>query len=187
MRTSADLSLLNTVFSYVNSLCSRIQWLESIVRARCPDVDLDHDGPTVMGLPSNGARIDFESEDVRNSTDPDQPLRENPAISLDLGVSSNLEDVNRAKRQETTAVDDPTAVIDPSTIPSNVGLSHEVGLVSLGANRDPRYIGPSSGYILCKLSTHLTPTIFSFKSYTRFDQPRAHFGQRLVFTICVCH
>ncbi|KAF2969930.1 hypothetical protein GQX73_g3630 [Xylaria multiplex] len=48
-------------------------------------------------------------------------------------------------------MDHPEASIGPPAIPSNAGLSHEVGLVSLGANRDPRYIGPSSGYVFCKL------------------------------------
>lgn len=30
-------------------------------------------------------------------------------------------------------------------------LSHEIGLVSLGASQDPRYIGPSSGYFLARV------------------------------------
>jgi hypothetical protein len=30
-------------------------------------------------------------------------------------------------------------------------LSHEIGLVSLGTNQDPRYIGPSSGYFLARV------------------------------------
>lgn len=41
--------------------------------------------------------------------------------------------------------------LESSAIASNAGLSHEVGLVSLGANRDPRYIGPSSGFVFCKI------------------------------------
>lgn len=32
-----------------------------------------------------------------------------------------------------------------------VGLVHEIGLVSLSAGADPKYIGPSSGYLLAKL------------------------------------
>ncbi|WAO88804.1 Zn(2)-C6 fungal-type domain-containing protein [Fusarium falciforme] len=36
--------------------------------------------------------------------------------------------------------------------PTGAGaLSHEIGLVSLGTNQDPRYIGPSSGYFLARV------------------------------------
>lgn len=34
---------------------------------------------------------------------------------------------------------------------SGNALSHEIGLVSLGASQDPRYIGPSSGYFLARV------------------------------------
>ncbi|GAW11632.1 hypothetical protein ANO14919_009790 [Xylariales sp. No.14919] len=66
----------------------------------------------------------------------------------DVSVLANSEDTIR---NEAATTDNQAARIEPSAIPSNIGLSHEVGLVSLGANRDPRYIGPSSGYVLCKL------------------------------------
>jgi hypothetical protein len=106
-------------------------------------------------------------------------------LNPDLGVLSNPDDAKKEKCLDATAVDDSTAVIDSATIPSSVGLSHEVGLVSLGANRDPRYIGPSSGYVLCKLSTHLVPLIFPFESYTRLIWPEARVRPDLVFTIGV--
>ncbi|KAJ3958496.1 hypothetical protein N0V92_004914 [Colletotrichum tropicale] len=44
-------------------------------------------------------------------------------------------------------------VIDPSA--SNA-LSHEIGMVSLGSNQDPKYIGPSSGYFLARLMLNST-------------------------------
>ncbi|KAI1809644.1 hypothetical protein GGS20DRAFT_595850 [Poronia punctata] len=139
--------------AYVNSLYNRIQWLESLIRARCPDIDLERDGPVVVALPQTAAGIgsEYEGEDALAPVDPDRRLRGGTAASGNVETPANTQDINRGKRVDASAIDDTTTIIDPSTIPSNVGLPHEVGLVSLGANRDPRYIGPSSGYVLSKL------------------------------------
>ncbi|EEU39783.1 uncharacterized protein NECHADRAFT_93076 [Fusarium vanettenii 77-13-4] len=55
------------------------------------------------------------------------------------------------------ALDDTTDTILHQPVRSAPGptgagaLSHEIGLVSLGTNQDPRYIGPSSGYFLARV------------------------------------
>ncbi|KAI1128669.1 fungal-specific transcription factor domain-containing protein [Nemania abortiva] len=136
--------------AYVRSLCSRIEWLESLIRARCPDINLDRDGPPVIDASSDrGAGP--ENEDVSNVARSDQPIRELPVGQPDLNASANSEDVVQKERPETAAIEYQTTSIETPAISSNAGLSHEVGLVSLGANRDPRYIGPSSGFVFCKL------------------------------------
>ncbi|KAI3319602.1 hypothetical protein HD806DRAFT_538952 [Xylariaceae sp. AK1471] len=133
--------------AYVNSLCSRIEWLESLVRVRCPDVDLDCDGPPVVGLPPIRGGTELENEYIQNDMDSDQSGREVLAVTAEV----NTEDSNCGGRPNVVTTDNQATPVDNSAIPSNVGLSHEIGLVSLGANRDLRYIGPSSGYVLCKL------------------------------------
>ncbi|KAI0549674.1 fungal-specific transcription factor domain-containing protein [Xylaria curta] len=137
--------------AYVSSLCSRIEWLESLVRVRCPDIDLECDGPRVVDPPPNCGGTGLENEDSLNITTPDRSLSELPAVQPDVAVLASAEDTICTEQPEAATTEYPTTGAETSAIPSNVGLSHEIGLVSLGANRDPRYIGPSSGYVFCKL------------------------------------
>ncbi|GKT99627.1 c6 transcription factor [Fusarium langsethiae] len=61
--------------------------------------------------------------------------------------------------QDTTTASPPaqTSTIDVSDTNQPVrstgagAITHEIGLVSLGTNQDPRYIGPSSGYFLARV------------------------------------
>ncbi|KAI1424509.1 fungal-specific transcription factor domain-containing protein [Xylaria sp. FL1777] len=132
--------------AYISSLCSRIEWLESLVRIYCPSIDLDRDGPAVVDAPQISGGTELENDDTSNTGDSNQPLSQ-----TDLAVLASSEDAIRNGPTEAATTDNQATSIEPSAIPSNAGLSHEVGLVSLGANRDPRYIGPSSGYVFCKL------------------------------------
>jgi hypothetical protein len=45
----------------------------------------------------------------------------------------------------------PTHDISTNPNEQQTGLAHEIGLVSLSAGTDPKYIGPSSGYFFAKL------------------------------------
>lgn len=80
-------------------------------------------------------------------------------LSNDLDESSLtvLPSPSRDQRDNTAASDALTGppVQQPiSTATGHTGagaLSHEIGLVSLGTNQDPRYIGPSSGYFLARV------------------------------------
>ncbi|GAP85326.1 putative C6 transcription factor [Rosellinia necatrix] len=128
-----------------------MEWLESIIRARCPDVDLERDGPRVIDAPPNRGGPELEGEDDFNILQSDQPLNDLSAAQPDLVVLADNEDTARKRQSEAVTAEHQATNTEASEIPSNGGLSHEVGLVSLGAHRDPRYIGPSSGYVFCKL------------------------------------
>lgn len=123
-----------TVRRYIVSLKERIHWLESIVRERCPDVDLDH-GPPLQDDALHHSEPDMEVglhtpvtfNDANNS--PDHPLSTDTSIAVPSANNSRLRPV----------------------LGGSNALSHEIGLVSLGASQDPRYIGPSSGYFLARV------------------------------------
>ncbi|KAI1350776.1 fungal-specific transcription factor domain-containing protein [Xylaria sp. FL0043] len=127
------------------------QWLESLVRVYCPSVDLEHDGPQVEDTPQGHEGIGLENDDTLNSGDSNQPLNEIPEVQPDFAVLVDAENPTCKGPTEPAIIDDQAVTTEPPVTPSNAGLSHEIGLVSLGANRDPRYIGPSSGYVFCKL------------------------------------
>ncbi|KAK5630613.1 hypothetical protein RRF57_006328 [Xylaria bambusicola] len=134
--------------AYVRSLCNRIEWLEALVRIHCPNIDLERDGPLVVDAPPTCGGTGPEDNDTLTIGNSTQPVNETPGIQPDLDTLAGTENETS---EGPAAVDDEASSLEASAIPSNIGLSHEVGLVSLGANRDPRYIGPSSGYIFCKL------------------------------------
>lgn len=100
----------------------------------------------VEGRGGNG----LENEDTFNIIGSGQPISELPEIQPDLPSLANGEDMID-KGPEAAAIGYQETSTETPALSSNAGLSHEVGLVSLGANRDPRYIGPSSGYVFCKL------------------------------------
>ncbi|KAH8176593.1 fungal specific transcription factor domain-containing protein [Sarocladium implicatum] len=109
--------------SYIGGLQSRVKWLESIIRERCPDIDLT-EGPTVAGSSSPGLANAPTAIDEATLS-PETSL---PPVSTDL-VNANS---------------------NPMLGGTNA-LSHEIGLVSLGTNEDQRYIGPSSGFFLARV------------------------------------
>jgi Fungal specific transcription factor domain len=112
---------------YVAGLKERITWLESIVRSRCPDVDLDQG-------PDHTATSTSHVETVPSASRITPPGIESGA------PKSPLEQRDWDERQRSA-----------SPNPQPEGLAHEIGLVSSSAGTDPRYIGPSSGYFFAKL------------------------------------
>lgn len=141
------------------SLKERIQWLESIVRDRCPEVDLTH-GPALADIPDPYDHADESMQDV------DAGLT-TPVTTAGLGTSP-LEDAHH----------NTTLHIAPNTTETRLrpilgggnALSHEIGLVSLGTNQDPRYIGPSSGYFLAR--------VMLTKPSVDQDEPTTHSRER---------
>ncbi|KAF5709770.1 positive regulator of purine utilization [Fusarium mundagurra] len=119
---------------YIASLTNRINWLESIVRSNCPEVDLSQ-GPSVnIGEAWN----DTISEVADNSTLP---------VSAPEPVQQTSENIQNSENgppvtQPVTSTSEPTGAS---------AMTHEIGLVSLATNQDPRYIGPSSGYFLARV------------------------------------
>ncbi|KAL3426744.1 hypothetical protein PVAG01_00253 [Phlyctema vagabunda] len=117
--------------AYISSLKDRIQWLESVISSRCPDVDLN-EAPRVIGY--NGTERGDSPASINNAqysldtSNNRQPTSEN-------GVSAT-----NTERQ---------APIVEEAQPER--LAHEIGLVSVTGGQDLRYVGPSSGYFFAKL------------------------------------
>lgn len=116
-----------TSSSEISSLKSRIEWLESILRQRCPDVDLENGEPQDIDpvmLDMSSLRPDTSvipgDDAVQIITEPEEP-------------------------QET-----PRPVLE-QVLGGNSASAHEIGMLSLGASQDSRYIGPSSGYFLARV------------------------------------
>ncbi|RDW74464.1 uncharacterized protein DSM5745_07126 [Aspergillus mulundensis] len=131
--------------SYIANIENRIKWLESIVRDRCSDVDLDH------GLPRPQETLDetMQTETLNDSRDDDaqvyhqpsqdavQERRENqPEVSPRIIISGNQEVLRAPSRA--------------AGVNEESQQAHEIGLVSLSPGGDRRYIGPSSGYFFAQ-------------------------------------
>ena len=116
----------NRWLRYISTLKARISWLESIVRSRCPDVDLTQDPPT-----------DVEVLDVT--------ILEDTTLQSPAPAQTSTLDIS-----EPSAIEKPNQPVSRSA-PGPSAITHEIGLVSLGTNQDPRYIGPSSGYFLARV------------------------------------
>lgn len=106
----------------ISKLRRRVQWLESIVRNRLPDVDLSRE-PDQAALDS----LDESQITVDSST-----------IMVDV-------DAAPVPASQSPPPEPPTEPLHPGL------LTHEIGLVSLNSTQDPRYIGPSSGYFLARV------------------------------------
>lgn len=119
------------------SLERHIQWLRSIVRANCPDIDLEQ-GPQVI---NESVQDDPAAE--RQSTQDGLSL---PHLNPTPGSGTAPSDPS-ASSQNAQSTDD----ISTSRHEQQTGLAHEIGLVSSCAGTDPKYIGPSSGYFFAKL------------------------------------
>ncbi|CAM1505114.1 Fc.00g107510.m01.CDS01 [Cosmosporella sp. VM-42] len=129
--------------AYITNLKSRISWLETIIRSRCPDVDLSQ-GPSVHeGDESHWGTLDDTTEMVFGSPTPSRtqylagPTSELPPVVTQTPVRSG----------------------PGQSAAGASALSHEIGLVSLGTNQDPRYIGPSSGYFLARVMLNSSPKL----------------------------
>ncbi|RKK85445.1 hypothetical protein BFJ69_g1589 [Fusarium oxysporum] len=121
---------------YITSLTNRINWLESIVRSNCPDVDLSQGPPVYIGEAWN----DTSSVVADNST-LTAPAPESEPVQRSSETIRNTENEPPAT-QPVTSTSEPTGAS---------AMTHEIGLVSLATNQDPRYIGPSSGYFLARV------------------------------------
>jgi len=86
-------------------------------------------------------------------------LSQDPPTDIAVLDDTILEDTtlqSPAPAQTSTLdISEPSAVETPNqpvrSAPGSSAISHEIGLISLGTNQDPRYIGPSSGYFLARV------------------------------------
>ncbi|TQV92423.1 fungal specific transcription factor [Cordyceps javanica] len=116
----------------ISSLKARIAWLESIIRQRCPDIDLENGQPP---------------QDI------DPAMLEVSTLEPDTGITTNIQDVTRVMPEPQQSTQ-PTQIARPAleqALGGNNASAHEIGMLSLGASQDSRYIGPSSGYFLAQV------------------------------------
>jgi hypothetical protein len=125
------------------ALQERVKWLESIVRINCPEIDLDHGPTSSPDLDANHTRIDFTRLQGPPGTQTTDESTESTAstASSQFGRSLPLQSQGRNEPRQPIAVSNE----------QSQNLAHEIGLVSLAAGTDPKYIGPSSGYFFAKL------------------------------------
>ncbi|KAL4981023.1 putative Zn(II)2Cys6 transcription factor [Aspergillus desertorum] len=130
--------------SYIASMENRIKWLESIIRDRCPDIDLSRGPESTQETLDNGVQTETLNEARQFQTgvyhqslqDAVQEERESQAEASPRIVTSQDQEVPQARPQP--------AVNEESQ------QAHEIRLASLSPGGDRRYIGPSSGYFFAK-------------------------------------
>ncbi|KAL4738405.1 fungal-specific transcription factor domain-containing protein [Aspergillus similis] len=130
--------------SYIAGMENRIKWLESIVRDRCPDIDLSRGPESAQGTLDDGMQTEalnettgFHTGDYHQASH--DALQENRNSQTEVSprvVMTGNQGVSRACSHP--------AVNEESQ------QAHEIGLVSLSPGGDRRYIGPSSGYFFAK-------------------------------------
>lgn len=111
----------------MSRLQRRVTWLESIIRENLPDVDLSLEPPPGSSEPPGQTISSFMRDEER-------------PISVDHATSGV-----------------PQGILPPQTIAQSDQRAHEIGLISVGANADTRYLGPSSGYFLARLLLSCSP------------------------------
>ncbi|KAL4800319.1 fungal-specific transcription factor domain-containing protein [Aspergillus venezuelensis] len=131
--------------SYIVSRENRIRWLESIIRDRCSDIDLDHGS----GEPPENEDTTMLDEASGNQVQVDYP----PPLDHDQGRDPVAGSENVTERA--AQIGSPRIVISREhneTVPQHEEpqQAHEIGLLSLSPGGDPRYIGPSSGFFFAK-------------------------------------
>ncbi|KAL4920698.1 fungal-specific transcription factor domain-containing protein [Aspergillus aurantiobrunneus] len=130
--------------SYIANIENRIKWLESIVRDRCSDIDLNRGPDGLQGIQSEGVagtrdepRGTHAHVDQYPVPETVQEIRGPATVVSPRIVVSQDQEIPPAPSQVSGVNDEPQQ-------------AHEIGLLSLSPGGDPRYIGPSSGYFFAK-------------------------------------
>ncbi|TIA16102.1 hypothetical protein D6C80_04786 [Aureobasidium pullulans] len=122
----------------------RVRWLESIVKDRCPDIDL---------LQDIGAEFD-DNNDASMSTFNDQSAERDHVPDVHHAPVTDIDASNVAQDPPPITENSRNNNIGTSRGDSNdadSSMAHQIGLVSLPNGDDPRYIGPSSGHFFTQL------------------------------------
>ena len=117
----------------ISRLKTRVQWLESIIKARCPDVDLSQAATAGSSDVDDTSPFEASLNEAIEQHAISPPLEEAERQNR-LPINSRAEQQQQQQQQWQSS-----------------GLSHEIGLVSLNGSQDPRYIGPSSGHFLARV------------------------------------
>ncbi|VTO81296.1 unnamed protein product, partial [Fusarium graminearum] len=80
-----------------------------------------------------------------------------PPSDIQEAFDDTLQDTTTASPPAQTSTVDISDTIQPVRSTGAGAITHEIGLVSLGTNQDPRYIGPSSGYFLARVMLDSLP------------------------------
>jgi hypothetical protein len=106
------------------------------LRTNCPNVSLE-EGPQALDIDMG-------------PNDPTVPNTQNPVNLANPSVSDTQQNENDGFRPSRNQEIQPRGA---SPVPQEqpTGLAHEIGMVSLSAGTDPKYIGPSSGYFFARL------------------------------------
>ncbi|KAL4884231.1 fungal-specific transcription factor domain-containing protein [Aspergillus karnatakaensis] len=126
--------------SYIANTENRIKWLESIIRDRCSDVNLNHGPEDQLEL----------GEGIRPGS-PNEPTEER-ADAANRSLQEIVQEIEpHAENSPRIIVSQDQQTLRPLTANNEEPQqAHEIGLVSLSPGGDPRYIGPSSGYFFAK-------------------------------------
>ncbi|KAG0131511.1 putative fungal-specific transcription factor [Tuber indicum] len=178
--------------SHVLGLENRIKWLEDIVRARAPDVDLQAGPPVELrSRPSPPAiRIvttgpDFHPPPSSMSSTSSPSFALSPASTCATPASFDFSPVpspnylapvspytfsDAASPSPSSAPSSPLLASSPLFQPQDP-VSQDVGLLSLSALEEPKYLGSSSGVSFARL-------VFQDASSGEFRQPDLDQGGR---------
>ncbi|KAF7181197.1 hypothetical protein CNMCM7691_000326 [Aspergillus felis] len=123
----------------------RIQWLETIVRERCSDVDLSRAPEVHEGALDETRHPGTPDGPVENESHHDQPPPHPSPQETRTNITEEAPtDIVPREQAASQIIPAINAVNDEPQ------QAHEIGLVSLSPGGDPRYIGPSSGYFFAK-------------------------------------
>ncbi|KAL7276944.1 hypothetical protein RUND412_000037 [Rhizina undulata] len=152
--------------SHVLELENRIKWLEDVVSSRCPDVDLtsgpqaelrSRPSPPAIRIVTTGSDFHVPPQSLSSTSSPVFGLSPSStcATPTSFDFSPGVSPGYLAPMSPFTFSDGPSPT--PSPGPSSPllqpqdPLAHEVGLLSLSATEEPKYIGASSGVAFARL------------------------------------
>lgn len=133
--------LCSWVCREIERLRQRVQWLETVITERCPDVNLSTQPP--LDFPVDG------DDSLPVDTTTDTITREDTAVQTVDAADVPLATVGH--RRSATAEESIYAEQQPQQQVGSGLRSHEIGLIALSGSQDPRYIGPSSGHFLARV------------------------------------
>ncbi|KFA56396.1 hypothetical protein S40293_04999 [Stachybotrys chartarum IBT 40293] len=125
----------------IERLRQRVQWLETVIKDHCPDVNLSKQPP-----------LDFPTDDDYSlpvDITTDTITREDAVAQIADATSVPL--ATEGRRRGATAEESAHDEQQPQQQVGSGLRSHEIGLIALSGSQDPRYIGPSSGHFLARV------------------------------------
>ncbi|KAH8591754.1 fungal-specific transcription factor domain-containing protein [Bisporella sp. PMI_857] len=130
--------------AHITALKNRTAWLESIIRARCPDVDLS------LGASSTASGSEAAPNELSYVDPIDNRVAQQAPRDVDTADHNATAVTSSSQPREPLS-----GILKPSENDRELETSrtsaHQIGLIALGGGQDPRYIGPSSGYFLARV------------------------------------